>query len=72
MRRRIGAWADSFGLTDQRPRAGQSKVDNEEVLGAEELYVMPGWAVVKMRDKDEGEKATSQPDAEHTSPGEQV
>jgi hypothetical protein len=50
----------------------QSKVDNEEVLGAEELYVMPGWAVVKMRDKDEGEKATSQPDAEHTSPGEQV
>lgn len=51
MRRRIGAWAESIGLVDHLPDVSQLR-SAEEPLGPEELFVMPGWAVVKYRDTE--------------------
>lgn len=45
MRRRLGAWAESVGLVDHARDPGQQDV--ADALGAEELYVMPGWAVAR-------------------------
>ena len=65
MRRRIGAWAESFGIIepdrhDHRSRGGDGGEGLEEVQG-EEMFLMPGWAVVKYRDEkvDEGAPGTS-------------
>lgn len=44
MRGRLRALADSIGLTSQ----DEPRPVTEEPVG-EELYVMPGWAVVKRR-----------------------
>ena len=45
MRGRLRAWADSVGLT-----AGQENAAPTDEPVGEELYVMPGWAVAKLRD----------------------
>jgi hypothetical protein len=54
MRGRIRAWAGSLGLTEGQ----ESAPDTDEPLG-EELYVMPGWAVAKGRERTEDGSSTS-------------
>jgi hypothetical protein len=49
MRGRIKAWTDSFGLTENNGPG----LSTEEPVG-EELYVMPGWAVAKLRKQAAG------------------
>lgn len=57
MRGRIQAWAGSLGLAD-----GQASGSSTEAPVGEELYVMPGWAVPKVREKAEsGETLDGQP-----------
>lgn len=50
MRRRIGAWADSLGVTSGHPSRNDGSRTPEESREGEELFVMPGWAVVKYRE----------------------
>jgi len=52
MRGRIRAWAGSLGLTEGQ----ESTPETDEPLG-EELYVMPGWAVAKARERTEDDKS---------------
>lgn len=45
MRRRLGAWAESVGLTQaSEPVLGPN---GQPIVGEEELFVLPGWAVLK-------------------------
>jgi hypothetical protein len=62
MRGRLRALTDSFGLTDPQ-ESGPSIGETE----SEELYVMPGWAVAKLRDTSE--KASDAGAASQQSPG---
>jgi hypothetical protein len=51
MRRRIGAWADSLGVTSTHvSRENDGSRTPAEMSESEELFVMPGWAVVKYRE----------------------
>jgi len=52
MRGRIRAWAGSLGLTEGQ----ESAPGTAEPLG-EELYVMPGWAVAKARERAGDDKS---------------
>ena len=54
MRGRIRAWAGSLGLTEGQ----ESPRETDEPLG-EELYVMPGWAVAKGRERTEDGMSTN-------------
>ena len=73
MRRRIGAWADSLGVTsghlNNAPRSGSHSPkdgQNGEDREGEELFVMPGWAVVKYREGVEAGQGGSSPSESYT------
>lgn len=50
MRSRIGAWADSLGVSSGHARRNDGARTPEEARQGEELFVMPGWAVIKHRE----------------------
>jgi hypothetical protein len=50
MRSRIGAWADSLGVSSGHLRRNDGARTPEEARQGEELFVMPGWAVIKHRE----------------------
>jgi hypothetical protein len=56
MRGRIRAWAGSLGLTEGQ----ESAPETDEPLG-EELYVMPGWAVAKARERTQDDLVKGDP-----------
>lgn len=47
MRRRLGAWAESVGIVNPVGGGGGQREDGPENVGQEELFVMPGWAVIR-------------------------
>lgn len=51
MRRTIGAWADSLGVTGHTDARSEEKDPREH----EELFVMPGWAVVRYRESGQSD-----------------
>lgn len=65
MRRTIGAWAENFGIIEPSSHNHHHHDERErldEVKG-EELFVMPGWAVVKYRPEKAEEGAPSESNA---------
>lgn len=56
MRRRLGAWAESVGLTQgSEPVLGP---DGQPIVGEEELFVLPGWAVLKPKQDSQDASGT--------------
>jgi hypothetical protein len=67
MRRRIGAWADSLGVTSGHPNRNDRSRTPEDSRDGEELFVMPGWAVVKHREGEVGKDGSPAPFDLHVS-----